>query len=328
MISAAPPADKDEIEVTIRLKRGRAVKGQVLDHTGQLVKGAAVFAIGPTSLNLAAGKAWSSWGERDLEARPVLTDEAGRFELPAGGATSLAVSCSGLDAWPAAIPAEGPVVVRLPQPARVDVEFNIDGADKEGKFFYQLLTHNMPDFAGLNSSRTLPITNGGKLSLPGLPPGQYQVCRQLMNQLNDFGTGAMLDREFFEIKAGETKIIRWVRAKGVRLSGKISWAEGVNLAGIIVSVKSEKSAKDPFGGHEWQTTYASQVAAADGGFQTEKIAPGRYLLVAEAYTPLTPMQRKRTGIIGPSFRAETTIEVPESGDLVVPNLPLRPTNGE
>ena len=63
VISTAPPADKSEIVVTIRLKRGRAVQGEVIDHAGKPVKAASVFAIGPTGLNLAAGKAWSSWGE-------------------------------------------------------------------------------------------------------------------------------------------------------------------------------------------------------------------------------------------------------------------------
>jgi beta-lactamase regulating signal transducer with metallopeptidase domain len=326
VISSPPPAGKEEIEVTIRLKRGRTVKGQVLEHTGQPVKGAAVFAIGPTGLNLAAGKAWQPWGNEDA-ARPVLTDEAGRFELPAGEAKLLAVSYLGLDAWPAAIPAEGQIVVRLPQSARVDVEYNIVGADKEAMVFYQLLTHLTPEFAGLQSSRALPIANGGKLSLPALPPGKYQIGRQVTNRLDQVGTGGILDREFFEITAGEIKEIHWVRDKGVQIRGKITWPEGVKLAGTIVSVKSLKSVKDPFQGNEWQTTYASQTADADGSFLTERILPGRYLLVAEAFTPRKQEVPVGTGFIGPSFQAETTIDVPESGILVVPDLTLRPVPG-
>ncbi len=48
----------------------------------QTGKGAAVFAVGPTGLNLSAGQAWTSWGEKDNEAKPVVTDDAGRFEFP------------------------------------------------------------------------------------------------------------------------------------------------------------------------------------------------------------------------------------------------------
>jgi hypothetical protein len=323
VITAVPPADKDEIVVTSRLKRGRLVRGVVLDHAGKPVKGAAVFAIGPTGVNLFAGQAWSTWGEKDNEAKPVVTDNAGRFELPAGEAKVVAVSHASFDAWPAAIPAEGEVKVVLPQPARVDLELNIDGADKESKVFYQLLTHLMPEFSGLQSTREHTVINGGKLSLAALPPGKYQICRQVMNRLGEFSTGAMLDREFFEVKAGETKSIRWVRDKGARLRGKITWPAGTVLSGIVVSARGEKSEKSPFDDHDWQTTYASQTAAADGTYLTERIAPGSYLLVAEAFTPLTPEQRVSTGIVGPAFRAEMKLEVPAEGEFAVPDLVLK-----
>src|SRR5262249_54321717 len=159
--------------------------------------------------------------------------------------------------------------------------FNIDGAPADGTLFYQLLTHLTPEFAGLRVERTLPIRNGSTLSLPALTPGKYQFCRQVMNRLPEVHMGAMLDREFFEIKAGEVKTIRWVRDQGARLRGKVTWPKDVTLSGIIVAVKAKKAQRDPFEKHEWQTTYASATAAADGAFLTERIAKGRYLLVAE-----------------------------------------------
>ena len=58
VLTEAPVAGQDAIEVVVRLKRGKLVKGRVLDHKGKPVKGVAVFAIGPTGLNLAGGKAW------------------------------------------------------------------------------------------------------------------------------------------------------------------------------------------------------------------------------------------------------------------------------
>jgi hypothetical protein len=89
-----------------------------------------------------------------------------------------------------------------------------------------------------------------------------------------------------------------------------------------VSVRAEKAEKSPFDGHEWQTVYASQVAAPGGTFLTERVAPGRYLLVAEAFKPLSDEDRFRSGIIGPALRAETKIEVPAEGELKLPDLPL------
>jgi hypothetical protein len=252
-----------------------------------------------------------------------MTDDAGRFELPAGEAKVVAVSHTSFDAWPTAIAAEGETKVMLPKSARVDVELNIDGAEKESKVFYQRLSHLTPEFAGVQSTREFPIANGGKLSLTALPPGKYQICRQVMNRLGEFSTGAMLDREFFEIKAGETKTIRWVRDKGARLDGKVILPAETPLAGIIVSVWSEKAEKGPFDDHEWQTTYASLTAAADGKYRTERIAPGSYLLVAEAYKPLTPEAQRSTGVIGPAFRAEIKIEVPAEGTVSAPDLVLK-----
>jgi len=324
VLTSAPPEGKDEINITLKLRRGKLAKGRVLDHADKPVKGAAVFAIGPTGLNLAGGKAWQSWGDENKTAKFVLTDAAGKFEIAAGEAKSLAVSCETFDVWPTEIAAEGETTIKLPQPARVEVELNIEGAGDDGVFFYQLLGYQMKGFEHLESVREFPLKNGAKLTLPALAPGKYQFCRRVSHHLSDVGLGAMLDRQFFELKAGETTPIRFVRDKGTSVTGKLTWPEGAKLSGIIVSIQSTTKEKDPFGGHEWQTTYASQVALADGTFRTERLLPGKYLLTASAYTPLTPEQQRRTGIVGPSFQAEMPITVPESGEFKAPDLALKP----
>ena len=277
VVTAEPPAALgDNIEVTIRLKRGKLVRGVVLDHTGKPVKGAAVFAIGPTALYLSAGEAWRHWGEKDDKAKPVHTDDEGRFALHAGEATSVGVSHVSFDAWPAEIPAEGDFVIKLPQPARVDIEFDIDGANKDCVAFYQLLTEHSPGFGRLQSTREFPLTNGGKLTLSALPPGKYQFCRNYFNRLPEVGMSAMLERQYVELKAGETKTIRWVRDKGARIRGKVVTPAGTELMGIIVTVLAEKAEKSPFGGpYEWQKEYSSLVAGGDGTFLTERISPAR-----------------------------------------------------
>ena len=302
------------------------VRGVVLDHAGKPMKGAAVFAVGPTGLNLSAGAAWSNIrdGGPDNEAQPVRTDEQGRFEVPTGEAKSLAVSHARFDAWPTAIPAKGDVTIRLPEPARVEIDMAIDGADKESVIFIQFLSHLNPDFAGVRLEREFKMDNPGKFSLAALPPGKYQLCRQVMNRLKEIGTGAMLERQFFELKAGETKSIRYVRDKGSKIRGKVTWPANTKLMGIVVSVRSEKAEPSPFDKHEWTTSYASQTAAEDGTFLTERIAPGKYLLVADAYTPIPEEDRFRTGVIGPSHRAEIKIEVGTDGELTVPDLVLKP----
>jgi hypothetical protein len=321
ILTKAPPEDKDEIEVLVRLKRGRLVRGQVLDHNEKPVKGAAVFAIGPTGVNLSGGKAWNTWGGDDNVPKPTMTDDRGRFEVPAGDAKKLAVSGSAIDAWPADIVAEGDTIIRLPEPAKVEIQLDIEGADKESNVFFQLLVSHMPGFEGVRLESTQPIVNGGKLTLPALPPGKYQFCRSVRNNLGMIGTGAMLEREFLELKPGETRKISYVRAKGARVGGKLTLPPE-KLMGIVVQINSEKAEQDPFDKHEWPTTYASQTAADDGSFLTERVAPGSYVLKADAYVPLTPEQQMRTGIIVPTYSASAKIEVPESGELVVPELKL------
>jgi hypothetical protein len=318
VLTSAPPADKDEIEVTIRLKRGPMVRGVVLDHTGQPLADAAVFAIGPTGVNLAAGQVIGN------EAKSARTDAAGRFELPVGEAKSVAVSDPSFDAWPAAIPATGDLTIRLPEPARVEIDLDIEGADKDSVIFYQLLTQGRPEFAGLQSTREVTIANPGKLTFAALPPGRYQFSRNVMNRVGELGFGGMLDRQFVELKAGEVKKIGYVREKGARVRGKVTWPAETKLMGTVISIRSEKAEKGPFDQHEWTTTYASLAAAEDGTFLTERIPPGTYLIEAAAYVPLTQEQRFRTGIIAPSLRAQARIEVPAEGELTVPDLVLKP----
>jgi hypothetical protein len=131
----------------------------------------------------------------------------------------------------------------------------------------------------------------------------------------------MLERQFVELKAGETKTINYVRTKGARVKGQLRLPAEKPM-GIAVQISNEKAEKDPFDKHEWTTMYASQTAAEDGSYLTERVAPGTYVLNAVAYIPLTPEQQFRTGIILPTYGATAKIEVPESGELVVPELKL------
>jgi hypothetical protein len=306
LLASAPPADKKEIVKTIRLERvPERIRGIVRDHAGKPVQGAAVFAVGPTGLNLAAGQAlseaWPGENRKDNEKRPVLTDEKGSFEMATGGATKLAVSHARFDAWSAPIPPSGGMTIRLPEPARVEVELNINGAGNESAIFYQLLPE-LDDV--VRSTRTLTIANPGKLVLDALPPGKYQFCRYA-------STGAMLERQLFALKAGERKTIDYVRNKGARVRGKLTWPE--DATGIVIRVMDKNS-----------QTVASTSPAGDGTYLTERVAPGTYGLVAYAYKPLTPEQMKRSGLIPPSYHAEMTIDVPADGEVTVKDLELEP----
>lgn len=322
VLTSAPLADKAEINVTIRLKRPPAkVRGVVLDHTGKPVKDAAVFAVGQNGLNLFAGAAWSrGWpGENRKEptATPVMTDEQGRFELPTAGARVLGVSHPSFDAWPTAIPASGEVTIRLPKPARVEIKLDIDGAGTACSIYYKDLSDvPLPESGFVQISRSMSIPNPGHFILDAMPPGKFQLYR--------CGAGGrILDQHIFDLKPGESKTIDYVRSKGARIRGKVTWAKDLKPQGIIVSIHGEESFKGPFNS-TWQRTYTSINPAADGTFLTERIPPGTYQLIAYAFAPLTEAQKFRTGAIAASFHAEPKrIVVPDKGELKVDDLVLK-----
>jgi hypothetical protein len=317
VLAAAPAEGKDDIEVTIRLKRGRTVRGVVLDHAGQPLKGAAVFELGPTVLNVAAGQAAASGpGSSGKNGPPghAVTDEQGRFELATGESKALAISHAQFDAWPAQIPDSGDVTVRLPKPARVEINLDIEGADKESVIFYQLLSNHMPEFMGLQSSRYVPIANPGKLVLDALPPGKYHLCRR---------PGRILERQLFELAAGETKTIDYIRPTGARVRGKVTRPVDVELSSIVVSIVGETTFKSPFEQFEWNPVYASLAPDDDGTFLTERISPGTYHLEAYAFESVKEKFRFRTGPTAPSYYAQMRIEVPERGELKLDDLALK-----
>jgi hypothetical protein len=182
VLSEAPSAGKDRIETVIRLKKGRTVRGRVLDYLGKPVKDASVFAVRSNGMTLAGGRAVNSFdGEEDRTVRGAKTDSAGRFELavsvpagqgrPAGdapasaGATpGLAVSSSALDAWPVPLPeGDAEAVIRLPSPTRVEIRYDIKGSDEEASVFVQSVMHDVDAWKGFEIVRHFPIRNQGRV---------------------------------------------------------------------------------------------------------------------------------------------------------------------
>ena len=192
----------------VRLKKGRTVRGRVLDHLGKPVKDASVFAVRPIGMTLAGGRAVHSFdGEEDPTVRGAKTDSEGRFELalsvaagegrPAGdpptsaGATpGLAISSPALDAWPVPLPeGDAEAVIRLPSPTRVEIRYDIKGSDDEASVFVQSLMHDVAAWKGFEIVRHIPIRNQGRVELTSLPPGRYQFARSRMIRHGNIGHG-------------------------------------------------------------------------------------------------------------------------------------------
>jgi hypothetical protein len=355
ILSEAPPAGEDRIEMVIRLKKGRTVRGRVVDHLGKPKKDVSVFAVRSNGMTLAGGRAVNSFdGKEDRTVRGVKTDSEGRFELtlsvakgkqrqdgdpPAslGPAPGLVVSSPALDAWPVPLPdGAAEVAIQLPQPTRVEISYDIEGSDEEASVFLQSVMHDVDGWKGFEIVRHIPIRNRGHVELTSLPPGRYQFARSRMLRHGNIGQGHFLDRQFVEVVTGKTIPISFVRTTGSRLTGSVEWDEGVKLTGVILSVRKAPSPDDPRSERHFPVLFDARLlrVSSNGGsqekpeivgnvglFLTERIPSGTFLVHAEGYAPLTPEQERRTGIVRATLTAQATVTVPESG--VVPSLKLR-----
>jgi len=329
ILAMKPPKGKESIEVTLRLTRGRVIRGTVLDHEGKPLAGAGVFRIGPTGLRLKAGNALKSYGDGEIDdsANPAITDAKGRFELRAGGVDRIAVSDVTLDAWPFAIP-EDPdekIVIRLPEAATMTIEFDIDGAVEEDEIFFQTLRFREELWRGLEVTAQQPIKNGGTITMKGLVPGPYQFARNKSIRLGGMGIGAFIGRTFVDLRPGESQTLKFVRPKGARLVGEVDLPDGVKLYGTLIKVKSAKKMIDPTDGKERDVEVAGVALKEDGTYETERIAPGKYIVTAEAYAEPDEKDRFRSGRMGPNFTAQAEIDVPAGGGPVrVGKMKLKP----
>jgi hypothetical protein len=196
--------------------------------------------------------------------------------------------------------------------------------------------HDDNAWKGFEIIRQISIRNQDRVVLTSLPPGRYQFARSRMLRHGNIGQGHFLDRQFVEVVSGKTTPVSFVRTTGARLAGSVEWDEGTKLTGVILSVRKVPSPKDPANERMFPHLFdvrllrVSASAGADdkpeivgnrGLFLTERISPGTYEVHAGGYSPLTPEQERRTGLIGPTLTAQTTVTVPESG--TVPSLKLK-----
>jgi hypothetical protein len=314
VLSEAPRAGKERIETVIRLKKGRTVRGRVLDHLGKPVKDVSVFAIRSISLTLAGGKAVNSFdGEEDKTVRGVKTDAGGRFELsvgdppapgrPAGDQAAsdgnaapaagkrpgLVVASPALDAWPAPLPeGDAEAIIRLPAPTQVEIRYDIEGSDEEATVFLQSVMHGVEAWKGFEIIRHIPISNKGRVELSSLPPGRYQFARSRTLRHGTIGQGRFLDRQFVEVASDRTTTISFERPKGARLKGSVEWDEVTRLTGVIISV-CKVPAPDASPGDrlfpQWFDSRLLRVSANDDSGVKAEIVGNRGLFLTERIPP-------------------------------------------
>jgi len=309
--------------LVIRLKRGRQVSGHVLDHAGKPVKDAGVYVFLPSISNVTGGKARDHGDAENKNAIRFSTDADGAFTVTGIGedAQRIAITCSAVDLWVVSVPKGDAAIenleVRLPQPGKLVVHYDIAGAPDKTTLFMQLHTWDRPGWSGVSNDRHDPIQQHVETVLDNLPPGDYTIDRTKNLGLKKKWEETWLDRRTVKVEAGKTTVTDFVRPKGAPITGQVIGLDQGEVAKakpthVYVRVLLPE-------GDRWGHPVFDVVGMEpgdrpmDGKFTTERIPPGRYKVRAEVYIPETESQRRSTGIVPPGFVGEALVTVPEEG---------------
>jgi len=316
---------KNRIETVIRLKRGRIIRGRVLDHLGKPAPDVSVFAARPTNgMTLVGGRAVNSYdGEEDKTVRGTKTDAQGRFELAVsvaaepenpvrnetvrnetagdetagdpperkGARPGLAVSSPLIDAWPAPLPeGNAEAIIRMPAPTRVEIRYDIEGGEAEASVFLQLVMHEVDAWKGFEIMKQIPIRNQGRAEITSLPPGRYQFGRSRKLRHGNIGQGLFLDRQFVELASDKTTVISFERPTGARLKGLVEWDAETKLTGVILSVRKAAAPGESPSDRMFPQTFDARLLrapASEGSTEKLEIEGNRGLFLTERIPPGT-----------------------------------------
>ena len=221
-----------------------------------------------------------------------------------------------------------------PKTSRIVVSYNIQDAEPQSRIYVQDINGKGDigtEVVGLSKFNRLQ--NGGTLTLQDLDPGDYQVARYRQVEIGQVGlsrihTGLYLDRRQFKLQAGETKSIEFMRPNGKPVSGRVEGLKKLGLDEVIVCVCSE-NATDPESLSSLDVTiYDARHSDVEGRFTTERLSPGNYVILVEAYAPFKQEDLANTGIPVPRYVGTTKITVPETGDAPAADVTLRDTQAK
>lgn len=300
-VMGQPPID----DMVVRLSRGGTLRGKVLDFDGKPAAGATLYLAGAQPVSLRDGKPEYFGGSK------TTTDEKGQFRLrgmPKETSTVFVVAQS-VRPWPMEVKSvEEPIEVKLPEPGKLHVKYDIEGATAVGAIHLHIKSWEMPAFKGVDSMDKPSVNNGSEIVIDHLAPGTYDLARHV--QAGNHGLFA--DRTTVIIEAGKTAEAAFVRKEGAAVSGKITGiAEDEKIESAIALVHG---AELPAGERQMFAPVFDAVTVKDGVFKTSKLAPGIYNIHVQVYKPLTPAQMRMSGMQMPDYEGGAKVSVPASGE--------------
>ena len=290
----------------VRLNHGGNLQGVVLDHSGRPVAGAHVFLAGNQPLNLTDGK------DDMFRGSTTTTDAQGRFSLTGAGVggQKLAVVSDVVQLWFAQIAPPGQETkILLPEPASMLVRYDIPGDADRAELRLELITWEMPDWKGITAVLKPFVTNQGEILLTNLAPGTYDFAREKQQSVGMNGRGSLCDRLKLSLQSGQFTNIDCVRATGFPLTGHITGITNSGVPGAFIYVRPASAAGSLETSDPWSPYYDAVSCGEDGNFQTARLLPGTYTVVAEAYRPETPEEMSRSGIRLPSHGGTAQVTI-------------------
>jgi beta-lactamase regulating signal transducer with metallopeptidase domain/protocatechuate 3,4-dioxygenase beta subunit len=182
--------------------------------------------------------------------------------------------------------------------------------------------------------RYTPVKNGESMQLNKLVPGEYQVARfreveiiTLVGRENDpkgprVNSGVYMDRQRFTLKAGDQKQLVFQRPKGQRVKGLVTNMTEFNPNRTIVEICSP-NAKDTDIGRGLDTTVFDAHQCNDGKFETDALAPGKYVAIVSGYDAWTEGQMNSTSLPRPHFVGSVEFTIPQTGKAEPIEIKLR-----
>jgi hypothetical protein len=116
-----------------------------------------------------------------------------------------------------------------------------------------------------------------------------------------------------------------VRKGGHPITGQLTGLKDTGVAGAFIFVKDGKATGDPRKTDEWKLpTFDADVCAVDGQFKTEMMAPGEYMVIAEAYEPQDRSGGFRSGERSANYVGTAKVTVGEGGPPPQVRIEMKP----
>ena len=131
-----------------------------------------------------------------------------------------------------------------------------------------------------------------------------------------------MDRQRFTLKAGDQKQLVFQRPKGQRVKGLVTNMTEFNPNRTIVEICSP-NAKDTDIGRGLDTTVFDAHQCNDGKFETDALAPGKYVAIVSGYDAWTEGQMNSTSLPRPHFVGSVEFTIPQTGKAEPIEIKLR-----